>query len=499
MKADKLFIVMTVFSIMAVHLPSASASDCSEKVVKRIKKLHKTAMEDYDQMEFASARKTLQDAIAIARREGCDESIAYANVLVDLGIVYITDTDNPDETRGRMMFRKALSVNACAEITKALRTPKLQKILDEERKKSGVKCKAGGSTAKDPDPEKPPVKVNKPDETSDVDNGPEPQKIEHSVPDDTMGGKKLVLKCRAPKAGVSKVAIYYRKPGQSDYTAAVMQNTTGYTWKVEIPAADVSGAVFQYYIAAISNGGKPIMAHGNSGAPNIISITKPKGGSGPEDEDPLGKKDPKKDNGTTAPVSTHPKLMFKIGGRYGAGYLSTSMCSYYHTPSAGGSTDCDSGVHVAQAGFGAGELGAEAGFHYFISKSFSLGLDVKFGIVNYSGVDDDSNPATSGVSGSWYGFSGLGKALYYPLTDSAFMPYVGGVLGGGQMWHAWEVDQTNGVTDIFGHGFVMAGGSIGFLVGSPRVAFYLNIDAIFIFPEQSTFHVDFSAGLALRF
>ncbi|MBU1241063.1 hypothetical protein KJ865_15220, partial [Myxococcota bacterium] len=122
---------------------------CSPKALAKLKKLHKAAKDDYDQMEFSSARKTLEDSISIARREGCDETLEYANILVDLGIFYITDPDNPDVDRGKGRFKKALKINPCAKIGDNLKTPRLQKILDKVRRSLGVKCK-GSTTKVDP-------------------------------------------------------------------------------------------------------------------------------------------------------------------------------------------------------------------------------------------------------------------------------------------------------------------------------------------------------------
>ncbi|MBN2723930.1 MAG: tetratricopeptide repeat protein [Deltaproteobacteria bacterium] len=497
------YITLTVLALMFVWSTDALADDCTVKVEKRLKRLHKTAMEDYDQMEFTSARKTLQDAISIARREGCDASLEYANILVDLGIIYITDTDNPDENRGRLMFKKALRVNGCAQITKSLKTPKLQKILDDVRRRSGVKCKGSSSnnTSNNNTTNNNTTTVVS-NGGSTEDTGPEPQRIEHSVPDEAVGGKTLTLKCRAPKKGISKMVVYYRKPGQSDYTAVEMNFVNGYTWKATISPSDVNGAVFQYYIVALGNGGKPIMANGQSGAPNIISITKPKTGTTKVDgEDPLdhGSDNNKKDGGEKIPDDSpkFKKLMLKLGGRFGTGYVSTSMCSYSYVGDPESATSCGGqGVKLVTAGLVTGEMGGELGFHYFISPSLSMGLDAKVGLVF------TENTGGEGTSSQAVGFSGLGKILYYPITSGAFRPYFGGVLGGGKMWHSWIVNSEDSgveVVDAFAHGYVMLGGSLGFLVGSPTVSFYFNVDAFGIFPEQSTFHIDLSAGIAFAF
>lgn len=483
----------------------AWASDCKPDVMSRLQRMHKSAMEDLDQMEFASAKKTLEDAISLARRELCDETLEYANILVDLGIMYITDPDSPDESRGRLRFKSALKVNPCAKINPDLSNPKLVKMLDEERSKAGVVCKEG-STPQNPDTTEP---IKQPDKQPDTrpqppaeeeDTGPEPQRLEHEVPDEAPMLTPLTLKCRAPRKGVKKIVIYYRKDGETDYTAIEMSNFSGYSWKATIPREHVKGTVFQYYIAALGENNKPVMANGNSGAPNIISLTKPAGGSTPEEEecDPLKPESCKKKGspiGTPKPeeptVPGEVKWHLNLGGRWGAGYLSTSMCSFMAVPTD--TSICDGkGVHIQTPGFAFGEMGGELGLHYFVTESMSLGLDAKVGVAKTDYAEDGS---PYGV-----GFSGLGKLRWYPIGHKEiFRPYFGAVLGGGLLWHYWQVDENAGQVDIFQHGYVMAGATLGFQVGSPSVAFYINVDAFGIFPLQSTFHIDVSAGIVMGF
>jgi hypothetical protein len=163
-------------------------ANCTDKVIKKIKTLHKMAMEDYDQMEFASAKRTLKDAISIARRSFCTDKVEYANVLVDLGIMYITDPSSPDESRGRLMFKKALKVNACAKITPDLKTPKLQKILNQVRRKSGVKCASADSSSTSGT-----TSGTSATKVLAEDTGPEPDNLEHKTPDEAPGESPILL------------------------------------------------------------------------------------------------------------------------------------------------------------------------------------------------------------------------------------------------------------------------------------------------------------------
>ncbi|MGM0595869.1 MAG: tetratricopeptide repeat protein [Myxococcota bacterium] len=488
---NKSILVILTLAVSGYFSGKAQAN-CSDKVIKKLKALHKMAMEDYDQMEFSSARRTLKDAISIARRSFCTDKVEYANILVDLGIMYITDPSSPDESRGRLMFKKALKVNACAKINPDLKTPRLQKILNQVSRQAGIKCASADSSSTSDSSSDSGSSATK---TLAEDTGPEPDNLEHKTPDEAPAESSIMITCRAPKQGVDKVVVYYRKPGESDYSTLEMTNYSGYSWKANIPGKHVKGAILQYYIAALNSSGSPVMAHGNSGAPNIISLTKPEKKDSIDSEDPLSNKnkddDSKSDKSDSDPLPpSFKKFKIRLGGRFGVGFLSTSMCSY---KAEDVNNNCDGeGTNISTAGFATGEIGGELGIHYFVSENWTMGLDMKTGFVQTDYITDGNN---MGV-----GFIGLGKALYHPMAqEEMFRFYIGPLLGGGLLWHQWVVDEDSQNEDIFKHGYVMIGGSLGFEIGSPKVAFYVNIDAMGVFPLQSTVHIDFTSGLSIGF
>ena len=519
----KIFILFIFLSSLISYSPKVFADTCPPNIFRKIKKLHKLAMEDYDQMEFTSARKTMEDAISIARRESCDNTLEYANILVDLGIMYITDPDNPDESRGRLSFKRAIRINPCAKINPDLATPKLNRILKSVKKRNHVVCKPGfkvgntatsstsssststhastssSSSSQSANTTETPVKR----EIEEEDNGPEPSVIEHEPPDEAPQLSPLTIRCRVPKkGGIKKVVLYYRKPGEEAYTAIPMDNYSGYSWKAVVPGSDVKGAVFQYYITALNSSGKPVMGNANSGAPNIITLTKPKHKTETEEcDDPLhpencNKSSSSSDSSETGKSSSNNKKVkwhMVLGGRWGAGYLSTSMCSSLARDSSDPTVCGGQGVHIATPGFAYGELGGELGLYYFVGDSVSLGLNIKSGFVKSDYAESGSNPYGVGVTA-------LMKAQWFPTgKDSVFRPYLGAGLGGGQMFHVWQVDETAGKQDTFLHGWIMTDLTLGFQVGSPKAAFYFNVDTIVVFPEQSTIHIDITGGLMIGF
>src|SRR6478736_10314818 len=81
----------------------------AQDIEKQVSRMNKKAMEDYDSLEFDSARKTLVDAIAMLRANGYDETPIAAKTYVNLGIIYISGFK--DVNRGKQQFVNALKIN----------------------------------------------------------------------------------------------------------------------------------------------------------------------------------------------------------------------------------------------------------------------------------------------------------------------------------------------------------------------------------------------------
>src|SRR5436305_7189251 len=80
----------------------------AQDVEKQVQRMNKKAMEDYDSLEFESARKTLIDAVAMLRANGLDETPLAAKTFLNLGILYIAGFK--DVTRGKQQFVAALKI-----------------------------------------------------------------------------------------------------------------------------------------------------------------------------------------------------------------------------------------------------------------------------------------------------------------------------------------------------------------------------------------------------
>src|SRR4030095_14836019 len=98
--------------------------------------MNKKAMEDYDSLEFESARKTLIDAVSILRANGYDETPLAAKTYINLGILYISGFK--DRNRGVQQFVNALRTKPESKLDPALATPELDEAFQAASRQAGV-------------------------------------------------------------------------------------------------------------------------------------------------------------------------------------------------------------------------------------------------------------------------------------------------------------------------------------------------------------------------
>src|SRR5258706_14363464 len=101
-------------------------------IEKQVGKMNKRAMEDYDSLEFESARKTLIDAVAMLRANGYDETPLAAKTYVNLGMVYIAGFK--DRNRGVQQFVNALKIKPDFKLDPMVSTPELEEAFGAAQK-----------------------------------------------------------------------------------------------------------------------------------------------------------------------------------------------------------------------------------------------------------------------------------------------------------------------------------------------------------------------------
>jgi hypothetical protein len=474
--------------------PSLADARCQAKNKRKIKRYTKAAMDDFDLLEIKSALKKLTRAIDHAEDNDCDETIEYADALLKKGIVHMRGEQ--DAVRGKLYMRKAIKANACVRLPGNM-PPKVQRIWKQIRRSlSRYKCKDGGggdSGGGD---------SGGGGTTTAVDYGDPPSKAcEHSAIDEVTAGNpvRIIVKVKT-NLGAAKVIVFYKPQGEASYQKLRLAKAdNGWAWTGLIPSVAVHGQRLAYFIEVQNAGGTAICSpiRATSGQPEIIMVkagkrTLPSGCTAemPEEmcktnpDHPCCKKGGDGGGGGVEPKppiikdpKAYPRFYLSAGFALGTGYLSTSMKAF------GGDMP-----HVA--GFALGPVGGQIDAGYFLGTQHLLTLVFRLG-VSFSGVSE--SVVLSLLAMLRYRFFVLGGG-----KKDLFGLYLGPEVGGGVLYHSLKVGSDNEF-DTFKHSYMMLGAVVGVQIGTQMVAWYLELDPCVVFPKQSTFHLGFSTGVALRF
>jgi hypothetical protein len=420
-----------------------------------VEKKIKEAMEQYDLMDYDAAKKLLNQALATAKKAHLDKDQISAKAYLDLGIVAFV---NNDADAAKLAFISAVQIQPKIQIDPAYKTAEMAKLLDQAR------GDAGGGTGGG---------------TSDIDaamNGgggggaadcSSVHGLQHEIIDSAKGGAALPVEAKlGPDVKASRVSVFYRPEGATDFTEVKM-SADGCTYKASIPASGMKGSLVHYYIAAYGDGPKPIAAKGSSGSPNIIEVTAPApggGGSHGDDEDPLGGK---KDSGggasgggevsssVTVTGPKRPHIMLAVSGGTGSGYVT-------------GTTEANNPVKSCCIGSPIAVIVPELG--YFVSPSTSVSIAARLGLPLGANIDGHATMAPAALIRVRHSLSPTGEGLR-----------VMGQIGAGILRNTIKLDnaQAGMDTDIVAQGPLLIGGGVGFTKNlSGSVAFIADLSAL---------------------
>ncbi len=265
-------IVVVALALVTAVPRVAVAQD--KKVIKKIEDANAKAMEEYDLLEFESAKKLLNSALVDVKRNGLDKHPVAAKTHGNLGIVYegLGDPDN-----ALLEFIAALEIDGNWSVPKEYKKPELKKVYDAAKSTVG----GGGAPSGGGEP------------AGGGDTGDEDVVgLVHAPVEEGKEGASIGLSVKVgDDVGAKQVILYYRAQGQESFTATPMRNKSGATWEGTIPAAATRADSVQYYVEAKGGGGKVNASVGNPGSPNIIEIARTTSGGGApdiDDENPLG-------------------------------------------------------------------------------------------------------------------------------------------------------------------------------------------------------------------
>ncbi len=226
----------------AMLLPQTA--DAQSEIDGQLQKKLDSAIEDYDFLQIQDAEKKLEEAVALAERNGVETSPVLANVYVMLGIVRFAATR--DEAVTEDIFVQGVEADANVDIDPVYQTPTLKDIMARARKRAKPK------TSDTPPPSAGDGLTHEPIQTADA-------------------GKDLEVEALTPvELPVYKVFLHYRGIDQTDYKRAEMEPTSNTRFAVTIPGNELTSSQLEYYILAEDRGGNIIDQKGSPDNPLSI-------------------------------------------------------------------------------------------------------------------------------------------------------------------------------------------------------------------------------------
>ncbi|MSP17482.1 MAG: hypothetical protein EXR73_12895, partial [Myxococcales bacterium] len=131
---------VAVVAMLALASGVALAAD--SKAVSRVEQMNRSAMEDYDLLEFESAKKQLTKALGEVKASRLGEHRVAAMTHIHLGIVYAGGLEDDDSAR--LAFVSAIEIDGEIEVPKAYRSPAIDKLFIEAKKVVGEPEDRGG-------------------------------------------------------------------------------------------------------------------------------------------------------------------------------------------------------------------------------------------------------------------------------------------------------------------------------------------------------------------
>jgi hypothetical protein len=417
-----------------------------------IEKKIKTAMESYDLMDYDAAKKTLNQALAAAKKSKLDKDGVAARAYLDLGIVAFVNND-PDSAK--LSFLSAVQIQPKIQIDPAYKSADMAKLLEEARseaKGSGGGDKGGGDKGGG----------------EAFDSGPAVdctgvKGLDHQIIDTAKAGAPLPIEAKVGSDVKStKVSVMFRPEGATEFIEIKMKKQGDCQYVATIPASGLKGGVTHYYVAAYGEGPKPVASKGSSGSPNIIELTGGGGGAAvkADTEDPIngnkakpapkvaqadegggGGGDVQKDNGDTSTGPTTPKktkFMLGVSAGGGSGYLS-------------GTTEAAN--PVKSGGFSNPSIVVMPELAYFVNPQLSIGVVGRLGLPVGANVDGHATLGPAGL-----------LRLRYRLDPSGDGISLMGQIGAGIVRSTLKLDNAmpGQDTDIVASGPLLLGGGAGY-------------------------------------
>jgi hypothetical protein len=517
---------------IAVTVFAGQALAQDQAAIEKLVQMNKKALDDYDTLEWESAKKTLLDALVAGKKAQLDNHPVMARTYVHLGAVYITGFKNRD--KAIQSFSRALEIDPSIQLSRGIATQEVNEAFAEAKRNRG----GGGTTTPPPPPSKKPRKgpVMEGDETpppppkkkpatmsttSDDEDEERDLPVKFKAPldcpneDEAIIDKPATLRCAvAPNLPVAKMFLMYLEPHKEKYTELPMTKSKKGWWVGKIPKKAMTGTSLSYYFEGRDASGAPKVRNGEEAGPNHLLLMEEdaynarKDDFGTDKDDPLaGKHGPvkqstlghKRENVGEDVAFGNRKWWIGIGAGSGFGYAKGQGLEAVNRSPANEPYHNLASEFLPGGAF-AGLLHIAPELGYQISPNVAISIEGRFQYI--------PQPAQYARFASRGAISGLLKVMRY--TKQAQIRFFGtGIFGGGEGFRftVYPVDpavhpelaDVKDFKDTVRGGPVIAGAGVGmYYEVSKRTAIVVEAHGLAGFPIFS-FVADANLSLQINF
>jgi hypothetical protein len=271
--------------VFAITVFAGRAAAQEQAAIDKLVQMNKKALDDYDTLEWDTAKKTLLDALVAGKKAGLENHPVMARTYVHLGAVYITGFKNRD--KAIQSFSRALEIDPAIQLSKGIATSEVNDAFSEAKRSRGgggeppspaKKARRGpvmeGSEGEPPPRKKAPPKSSTSDDDSEEKDLPvKIQALDCPNEDEAILDRPATLRCAvAPNLPVAKVFLMYKEPGKEDYTELQMTKSPKGWYVGKIPKKAVTGKSLSYYFEGRNAADKVVVVNGEKGSPNFLLL-----------------------------------------------------------------------------------------------------------------------------------------------------------------------------------------------------------------------------------
>lgn len=267
---------LLLVSVMILSSRVGRADSREDAVVARLVQMNRRALDDYDSLEWKSAKRRLLEAIAEAKKARIEKHPIVARTYLHLGAVFITGFR--DREAGVQSFIHALEIDPQIRVATAMETAAITRAFADAQAKAKTSGGSGGGERDQKETAEGDEAPAKSESGRSKDDG-EPDLPMHinalDCPnaDEAVREKPFTVRCAvAPTLKVTGTVLFFRKPGQPDFTSVKMKKSAKGWYVGKIPKDVTDGKSVQFYVEGNDRAGKAIVANGRNGSPNLMLV-----------------------------------------------------------------------------------------------------------------------------------------------------------------------------------------------------------------------------------